>query len=277
VAPENTLVAFQNAVQLWGADMLEMDVQMTRDGEVVVIHDETVDRTTDGTGSIRDLTLAELQEMDAGYRFRDPEGNPSFRGTGVTIPLFEDVLLALPNTRMNVEAKDGRSAPALVEIILKHGAQDRVLVAAEFEKNRQAVKGYPGPWGASREDLLQFLMAIYLPWGGKRPLACDVLQIPEKHRGIPLLNQRVLQRAHALNLPIHVWTVDDSEDMRRLVRMGIDGVQTDRPDRLASVLTELVGRPPPPVSRGKSEGPGGGPGPSPGDPDASPGGPKVQG
>lgn len=247
VAPENTLVAFQKAVRLWGADMLEMDVQLTRDGEVVVIHDETVDRTTDGTGRVGDLTLAELQEMDAGYRFRDPEGNPSYRGAGVTIPRFEDVLLALPDTRMNVEAKDHRSAPGLVEIILKHGAQDRILVAAEFEKNRQAVKGYPGPWGASREDLLKFLLDVYWPWGGTRALACDVLQIPEKHRGIRLLNHRVLQEAHARNLPVHVWTVDDPEDMRRLVRMGVDGVQTDRPDRLASVLTELVGRPPPPV------------------------------
>jgi glycerophosphoryl diester phosphodiesterase len=228
--------------------MLEMDVQLTRDGEVVVIHDDTVDRTTDGTGRVGDLTLAQLQRMDAGYRFTDPAGEPSFRGVGVTIPRFEDVLLALPNTRLNVEAKDDRSAPGLVEIILKHGAQNRVLVAAEFEKNRQAVRGYPGPWGASREDLIQFLLAAYLPGGGKRALACDVLQIPEKHRGIPLLTRRVLRVAHARNLPIHVWTIDDPEDMRRLVRMGVDGVQTDRPDRLASVLTELVGRPPPPVN-----------------------------
>ena len=248
LAPENTLIAFQKAVRLWGADMVEMDVQSTRDGEIVVIHDETVDRTTDGTGRVADLTYSRLQEMDAGYRFRDPEGNPSFRGIGVTVPRFEDVLLALPETRMNVEAQDRRSAPGLVEIILKHGAQDRVLVAAEFEKNREAVRGYPGPWGASREDLLQFLLATYWPWRGNRTLACDVLQIPEKHLGLRLLNRRVLEEAHARNLPIHVWTVDDANDMRRLVRMGVDGVQTDRPDILASVLTELVGRPPPPAA-----------------------------
>jgi len=246
LAPENTLVAFQNAVQLWGADMLEMDVQLTRDGEVVVIHDETVDRTTDGTGRVGDLSLAQLQGLDAGYRFRDPDGKPNFRGVGVTIPRFEDVLLSLPDIRMNVETKDGLSAPALVEIILRHGAQDRVLVAAEFEKNRTAVRGYPGPWGASREDLLQFFRLVYWPWANERGLACDVLQIPEKYRGIRLLNRRVLREAHVRNLPIHVWTVDDAEDMRRLVRMGVDGVQTDRPDRLASVLTEEVGRPPPP-------------------------------
>jgi glycerophosphoryl diester phosphodiesterase len=247
LAPENTLVAFQNAAQLWGADMLEMDVQLTRDGEVVVIHDETVDRTTAGTGRVGDLTLSQLQELDAGYRFRDPDGKPNFRGVGVTIPRFEDVLLALPDIRMNVETKDGISAPALVEIILRHGAQDRVLVAAEFEKNRMAVRGYPGPWGASREDLLQFFRLVYWPWADERALACDVLQIPEKYRGIRLLNRRVLEQAHIRNLPIHVWTVDDAEDMRRLVRMGVDGVQTDRPDRLASVLTEEAGRPPPPV------------------------------
>ena len=155
LAPENTLSAFQNAVHEWGADMLEMDVRSTLDGEVVVIHDDTVDRTTNGTGRVADLTLEQLGKLDAGFHFRDPMGVHSFRGNGVTIPRFEEVLDALPGVRMNVEAKDGRSAPGLVDIILRHGAQDRVLVAAEWERNRRAVIGYPGPWGASRRDLFR--------------------------------------------------------------------------------------------------------------------------
>jgi len=243
IAPENTLTAFQNAVHRWRADMLEMDVRATRDGEVVVIHDETVDRTTDGSGRVNDFSFAELQELDAGYRFQDPLGRHSFRGTGVTIPRFEDVLESLPGVRMNVEAKDDRSAPGLVEIILRHGAQQRVLVAAEWEKNRNAVKGYPGPWGASRRDLIQFILSVYTPWGRHRMPDCDALQIPESHRGIPLLTRRFIAEAHGSNLPIHVWTVDDPEDMRRLLAMGVDGIQTDRPDILAPILTECFGRP----------------------------------
>jgi glycerophosphoryl diester phosphodiesterase len=240
------MAAFENAVHRWRADMLEMDVQATRDGEVVVIHDETVDRTTDGSGRVEDLTLAELQELDAGYHFRDPAGRCCFRGAGVTVPRFEDVLVSLPGVRMNVEAKDGRSAPGLVEIVLRHDAQDRVLVAAEWEKNRQAVQGYPGPWGASRRDLVRFLLSVYTPWGRSRPPTCDVLQIPEYHRGVPILTRRFLRVAHAQNLPVHVWTVDDPRDMRRILAMGVDGIQTDRPDLLAPILTELSGRPPAP-------------------------------
>ena len=250
MAPENTLAAFQQAVHRWGADMLEMDVRLTGDGEVVVIHDETVDRTTDGTGRIADLTLGKLQELDAGFRFHDPEGNNSYRGVGVTIPRFEEVLEKLPGIRMNVEAKDDRSAPGLVEIILRHGAQDRVLVAAEWERNRRSVRGYPGPWGASRRNLIQFLALIHTPLGRFFTPECDALQIPEVHKGIRILTRRFLQEAHERNLPIHVWTVDDPADMRRLVEMGVDGIQTDRPDLLAPILTEMAGRPVPAGSSG---------------------------
>jgi glycerophosphoryl diester phosphodiesterase len=249
LAPENTLAAFQNAVHQWGADMLEMDVRSTRDGEVVVIHDETVDRTTDGSGRVEDFALAEIQSLDAGYGFRDPEGGHSFRGRGVTIPRFEDVLLALPGVRMNVEAKDGRSAPGLVEAILKHAAQDRVLVAAEWERNRRSVRGYPGPWGASRRDLIRFFAFTRLPLGRFHNPACDALQIPETHQGIRILSRHFLRVAHERNLPVHVWTVDDPQDMRRLLDMGVDGIQTDRPDLLAPILTEKAGRPPPPAMK----------------------------
>jgi glycerophosphoryl diester phosphodiesterase len=249
LAPENTLAAFRNAVYEWGVDMLEMDVRSTRDGEVVVIHDETVDRTTGGTGRVEDFTLDQLRELDAGYHFRNPEGSHSFRGTGATIPSLEEVLEALPGVRMNVEAKDGRSAPGLVETILRHNAQDRVLVAAEWERNRRAVIGYPGPWGASRRDLIRFFLLIHTPFGRFYTPKCDALQIPETHHGIRILSRRFLHQAHVRNLPIHVWTVDDPRDMRRLVDMGVDGIQTDRPDLLAPILTELVGRPRPPALR----------------------------
>lgn len=252
LAPENTLAAFRNAVHTWGADMLEMDVRLTRDNEVVVIHDETVDRTTNGTGKVGDLTLAQLQELDAGYRFVDPEGNTSYRGTGVAIPRFEDVLEDLPTARINVETKDGRSAPGLVDIIQRHGAQERILVAAEWEKNRRSVVSYEGPWGASRRDLVWFFLLIHTPLGRFYTPTCDALQIPETHQGIRLLSPRFLREAHARNLPIHVWTVDDPDDMRRMLAMGVDGIQTDRPDRLAPILTEFAGRPAPPGMEGMS-------------------------
>lgn len=254
LAPENTVAAFRMAVEDWRADMLEMDVRCSRDGEVVVIHDATVDRTTDGTGAVADLTWAELQELDAGHTFRAPGGAFPFRGGGVRIPRFQEVLETFPRTRLNVEAKDRRAATGLVETILRLNAQDRVLVAAEWESNRKAVRGYPGPWGASRRHILGFLLATWLPFGGSYTPACDTLQVPEKHAGIRVLSRRFLHRAHERNLPVHVWTVDDPEDMRRLLGWGVDGIQTDRPDLLAPILTEVAGRPPAPRLRTRAAG-----------------------
>jgi glycerophosphoryl diester phosphodiesterase len=232
--------------------MLEMDVRSTRDGEVVVIHDESVDRTTDGSGKVRDLFLEEIQSLDAGYNFVDPLGDFSYRGKGVTVPRFEEVLEDLPGVRLNVETKDDRSAPGLVDAILRHGAENRVLVAAEVEGHRRAVRDYPGAWGASRRDLFRFFFLIHSPFGALYTPQCDALQIPEVYFGIRVLSRRFLQEAHKRNLPIHVWTVDDPQDMRRLLTMGVDGIQTDRPDFLADVLSEVAGRPLPPAFAGRS-------------------------
>lgn len=246
LAPENTLEAFRDAVERWRADMLEMDVRLTRDGEVVVIHDETVDRTTDGTGPVGSFTLGELQRLDAGFRFVDVRGEASFRGRGVRIPRFEDVLLALPRVRMNVEAKEPQVAAPLVEIVRRHGAEARVLVAAEHERCRDAVRGYPGPWGASRTQVFWFWLLHRLPGGGPYTPAADILQIPEVWKGLRIVTPAFVREAHRRNLPVQVWTVDDPADMRRLLALGVDGIQSDRPDLLARVLVEVVGRPPPP-------------------------------
>ncbi len=247
VAPENTLAAFRSAVEDWGADMLEMDVRLTRDGEVVVIHDATVDRTTDGSGPVGSFTYPELARLDAGARFVDPAGNASFRDRGVKVPRFEDVLTALPKARLNVEAKEPQVAHKLVEVIRRHGAEGRVLVAAEFERSRRSVRGYAGPWGASRHHVLYFLLSSRLPGGGPYTPGADILQLPEVWKGVRIVTSRLVREAHRRNIPVQVWTVDDPDDMRRLLAIGVDGIQSDRPDVLADVLTEVAGRPPAPA------------------------------
>lgn len=249
LAPENTLAAFRMAVERWEADVLEMDVRATRDGKVVVIHDETVDRTSDGTGAVRDLTLEELRKLDAGHRFLDPAGEASFRGKGIRIPLFEEVLETFPHTRLNVDVKSREAGPGLVEIIRRHGAEGRVLVASEREANRRALREYPGPWGASRRQIRRFWLLHRLPGGRLYTPRADALQVPETYRGIRVVTPRFVREAHARNLPVHVWTVDDPDRMRRLLSWHVDGIQTDRPDRLARVLVEEHGRPPPPGLR----------------------------
>lgn len=238
--------AFASAVNRWGVDMLEMDVRLTRDGEVVVFHDPTVDRTTDGTGPVSDYSLADLLELDAGARFVDPDGSSSFAGCGVKVPRFEDVLLAFPRTRINVEAKSRESARPLVDLILRHGAADRVLVAAEHERNRQDVRGYPGAWGASRSQLIPFHILLKTPFAVFYTPRVDVLQLPDVWKGRQVLTPRIVLEAHRRNIPVHVWTINEVADMARVLDWGVDGIQTDRPDRLARVLHERVGRPLPP-------------------------------
>ncbi len=246
LAPENTLAAFRRAVDVWEADMLELDVRATSDGEIVVIHDATVDRTTDGTGEVADLPWEALQELDAGHRFVGLDGCDSFRGKGVTIPRFEELLEELPGVRLNAEAKVRKAARGLVEIIRRHGAEDRVLVAAELETARSGVRDYPGPWGASRRQITRFWALHRLPLGKLYTPRVDALQVPEEWSGLRILTPRFVKEAHRRNIPVHVWTVDDPDDMRRLLAWGVDGIQSDRPDLLASVLSEVANRPPPP-------------------------------
>ncbi len=240
------MAAFRSAVDVWGVDMLEMDVRLTVDGEVMVFHDATVERTTDGSGPVAGMTLAQMQELDAGANFRDPEGSPSFAGQGLSAPRFEDVLTAFPRTRINVEAKAREAARPLVDIILRHRAAHRVLIAAEHEANRRDVRGYPGPWGASRRQLIPFHLIHRTPLSALYTPAVDVLQVPDVWKGRRVLTPAIIHKAHRRNIPVHVWTIDQVEDMERLLDWGVDGIQTDRPDRLAEVLHRRAGRPLPP-------------------------------
>jgi len=250
LAPENTLPAFVSAVERWGADMLELDVHLSHDGEVVVIHDPTVDRTTDGSGAVSDMTWNELHDLDAGARWETPTGDRRFAGRGIGVPLLRDVLRRLPDTRLNVEAKANDVAGPLVALVRDCGAEHRVLLAAEHERNRARVRaGWSGPVGASRRQIAGFMLLSRLPWISATPSA-DALQIPPcwriAGRVRPVLTKRLLGEAHRRNVPVHAWTIDDPEEMERLFDMGVDGIQTDRPDLLATVLHRRTGRPLPP-------------------------------
>ncbi len=246
LAPENTLAAFGQAVDVWRADALELDVRATADGRIVVIHDDTVDRTTDGTGPVASFAWDALRELDAGYRFLDPSGEPTHRGRGVRVPLFEEVLEACPRVRINVETKERAATRGLLEVIRQHGAQHRVLFAASHEPDRAEARGYEGPWGASAQQIRRFYLLYRLPLCGGYTPGVDALQVPDVWQGRRVVTPRFVEVAHRKNIAVHVWTVDEVDDMRRLLGWGVDGVQTDRPDRLARLLTEEFGRPPAP-------------------------------
>ncbi len=246
LAPENTLEAFHDAVHRWGADVLETDVRLSRDGELVVIHDPTVNRTTDGEGSVSDLDWAELSRLDAGYRFVDLAGAHSFRERGVRIPRFEAMLDALPGVRINVDAKDPRAARPLIDLLHRRGETHRVLVASEFEETRADRLGYEGPFSATRKQIRAFYFLHRLPRGAGWMPRTDAFQIPWRWEGRQVASERWIRESQRRNIPVHVWTVDDPGVMHTLLDWAVDGIQTDRPDLLARVLHERTGRPLPP-------------------------------
>lgn len=241
------MTAFRRALEWWRADILELDVQPTRDGEAVVFHDATVDRTTDGSGPVAGLTLEQLRRLDAGYGFSSDGGLTfPFRSTGVSISTLAEVLAELPHARINVEIKDARAQERVRESIRGAGAEHRVLVAAGKRSNRSRLSSYPGAISASGEELRAFYAAYRLGAARLYPLKVDALQMPERYGGLQVLSPGLVRAAHDRNVAVHVWTVDEEADMRRLLAWGVDGIVTDFPDRLARVLHETTGRPFPP-------------------------------
>ena len=247
LAPENTMEVFQQAICEWGADILELDVRLTADDRLVVIHDPTLDRTTDGRGAVRSLSWSRLQRLDAGHHFRNLQGNLSWRGRGVRLPLLAEVLASFPETRLIVDVKAREAATPLLRQLRAARAEDRVLIGAKFEADRRGARGHGGPWGASRRQALIFRTLNLPGLAGRLYIpAADGFQLPERSGRLHVVTPSLIRAAHAVNLPIFVWTVDDPHDMRRLLNQGADGIITDRPDLLAQELNRIAARPLPP-------------------------------
>jgi glycerophosphoryl diester phosphodiesterase/membrane-associated phospholipid phosphatase len=241
-APGNTMEAFELALEM-GADTLEMDAQITADGQLVLHHDGTVDRQTDGTGAVADMTVEELQALDAGATFEGEDGDFPWRDRDVVIPTLDEVFAAFPDTPMLVEMKtDG--GPAIVEAtaaaITAHGRADSVVVAS-FDLDylrafRELLPEVPTnmPEGETRAFYTRQLVGLERWW---RPPAA-FFQVPEVHEGRRVVTERFVTAADRLGVDVHVWTVNEPEDMRRLVDLGVHGIITDYPDRLARVIEE---------------------------------------
>lgn len=231
LAPENTIPAFDRAVAL-GVDGIELDVRLTRDGEVVVIHDAELDRTTDGRGPVEALTADELARFDAGYRFGPDRGFP-WRGRGATIPRLRDVLARFPDTPFIIELK-GRNpelARAAVEVVSAAGALDRVCFGGFWDATVRAARAAAEGvcTSAARGEIRWALYRSYVAWPlGRQPYAA--FQVPESSNGTRVVSPRFVQHVRRAGRLVQVWTVNDAADIRRLAAWGVDGVITDRPD-----------------------------------------------
>ena len=242
VVPEDTVLGFREGLK-YGDAVIECDVHSTLDGELVVMHDEFVDRTTDGKGRISELSYAEIQRLDAGYRFT-PDNGAAFpwRGRGVTVPSLGQIYAEFPDQPVNIEIKKG-GRPDIEErvaaAIEAADAQSRTLVVSQsrttIQRFRQVSK-HEVATASSRIELLGYwlLTLLHLTWLIEPPF--QALQPPEKYKGIPIVTPGFVRAAHRQNLRVDVWTIDDEADMRRLLSYGVDGIMTDRPDVLARVL-----------------------------------------
>lgn len=240
IGPDHTIETFQAGLDL-GADVLELDVVTTADGEVVVIHDLTVDRTTDGTGPVQDYTLAELQTLDAGYTW-SPDGGTSFpfRGQGQVIPTMRAVLEAFPDEWYVIEIK--QADPPMVEpfldLIEEFGIADRTIAASFSDEVIQQVResdlGVRTSFGEL--EATSFALIDLATLDTYEPPA-DVLQLPpEALGGFDVITPELVERAHDFGLPVHAWTINEREEMDRLLEMGVDGLITDWPDRARAAV-----------------------------------------
>ncbi|MGG3562304.1 glycerophosphodiester phosphodiesterase [Neobacillus rhizosphaerae] len=247
LAPSNTMAAFTNAANM-GVDVIETDLHITKDGYLVAIHDPTVDRTTDGHGKVADMTLEEIQKLDAGYQFKDLKGNYNYRGKGVYIPTIEEMFQTLGDMRIEMEIKDDNPperteemATKLWALIEKYHMEDKILVASfdqdiletfnKYAKDRVATCG--GKQEVTKFVVFHkfFLRNLYQP-------ETDSFQIPTADSGFDLTDQKLINGAHRRGQDISYWTIDDPIEMKKLLDAGADGILTNRPDLLLKLVAE---------------------------------------
>lgn len=240
LAPENTMPSFALALAL-GADVLELDVHASRDGVIVVIHDPTLERTTNGFGAVRDHSWHELQALDAGYQFTRDGRDYAYRGHGVRLTTLEKVLQAFPLARCNIEVK--QEEPPIVEevvrIVTELNAQHRVLLAAEHDSIMQHIRRHAGEivTGFATGEVADFVGRVRAGnFDDYRP-AGSALQIPPRFGDVELITAESVEVAHRCGLEVHAWTINERSDMEALLALGVDGIMSDLPG-LARVVVD---------------------------------------
>lgn len=245
LAPENTLPSFALGAAL-GADYLELDVHGSRDGEIVVLHDATLERTTDGEGPVRDRSWSRLAQLDAGYWFTFDGRTYPYRGQGIRLPRLPSLLAAFPGHRFNIEIKPGEAAVVdeVVALLDRAGVAPRTLLAAEhgtiMERIRAAV-GRRIVTGMSAEEVAAFVdRARCGDWAGYEPPG-RALQIPPSFGDVRLATPEHVEAAHRLGIEVHVWTINDPAEIDALLELGVDGVMSDFPGRVRAAIDRRRG------------------------------------
>jgi len=237
--PENTIAAFDHALAL-GVDGFELDVRLSRDGEVVVHHDRTLERTAGVVGTVDSRTADELAALDAGARFDEPGGHP-FREHGLGVPRLGEILQRYPRVPLIVEMKANsvELALATVRAVRAAGAAGRVMLGSFHRRVQRLVRAEAPeiPTGAGREEVRWALYRCRVGWPVRRP-RYRAFQVPEASRWTRIVTPRFIRGAHHAGVPVQVWTVNGEPDMRRLLDWGVDALITDRPDIAVRVVRD---------------------------------------
>ncbi len=240
IGPENTLFAFERGVAV-GADGLELDVRFSRDGEVVVMHDATVDRTTSGSGPVRRYTADELRRLDAAYWFA-ADGSYPLRGHDIGVPRLSEVLARFPSASFIIELKENDAELALrtIDLVRQAGATDRVALGSFHARALRAARAYEPriATGSSRDETR---LALYASRIGLAPrwARYRAFQVPERRHATRIVSPRFVKHAHAAGIVVQVWTVDLAEDIQRLLSWGVDAIISDRPDVAVKVVAGM--------------------------------------
>lgn len=244
--PGDTLFAFEKAVEI-GSDVLEMDAHITKDGHIVLMHDETVDDTTDGSGLIEEMTLDELKQLDAAYDWSKDGGQTyPYRGQGIQVPALEELFQKFPQMRYVIEIK--RSGipveQPMCDLIRQYGMQEEVLIASFHDEVMQTFRATcpEVATSASRGEVTRFVILGKIFLSGLVAPGYESIQPPydpEESYNIPIMTRRFIRESHRKNIKVEPWTVDDPDLMRQYIEWGVDGIITDRPDLMVELLKEM--------------------------------------
>lgn len=239
--PENTLLSFEQALAD-GAHILESDIHLSRDGIPILLHDPMLDRTTDGRGEASRLDLADLKRLDAGYHFEDESGERPYRSRGIRIATLEEAFSTFPEARFNLEIKsaDPRATAATLDLVARYDRAERTLLTAGEDPVMRILREALGRHAvvpAVSACLGEIVAAIQSALtGDPMPEGVMALQIPPVFAERPLVTRELVEHAHGHGVAVHVWTINDLEEIGALLELGVDGIVTDHPGRMTEWL-----------------------------------------
>lgn len=239
-APENTLESLRQALAL-GVDAVEFDLRVSRDGALVVMHDPTLDRTTDASGPVSALTVAELREVDAGAKFTKDGGRTfPYRGQKIGVPTFDEAVETVRDVPMIIELKIPETTELIRAAVKRHNIAHRVIVAGFDSKAVHPLRGADFPLGATTSDSLRLLPDAFLRRSAP-PKQFHTVNIPPTWKGLPVPFTLLTNSLKAQRIPVHVWTINSAAEAERLWDNGVSGIISDDPALILAARNERFG------------------------------------